>query len=66
MAAWLHQLGIRLLRYLDDWLILASSWEEALWAREQVLSLCLELGVQVNMQRSSLVRNRLCLAWAWG
>ena len=43
-----------MLRYLDDWLILASSQEEACWARDKVLSLCQELGVVVNLEKSTL------------
>ena len=43
-----------MLRYLDDWLILASSREEAFWARDQVLSLCQELGIVVNLEKSTL------------
>ena len=39
VSGFLHQLGIRMLRYLDDGLILASSQEEACWARDKVLSL---------------------------
>ena len=44
----LHGMGVRLLHYLDDWLILASSHQEALWARDLVLDLCLPLGIVVN------------------
>ena len=33
ISVWLHQLGVRILRYFDDWLALASSLQEALWAR---------------------------------
>ena len=40
--------------YLDDWLILASSQEEACWARDKVLSLCQELGIVVNLEKSTL------------
>ena len=50
----LHQLGIRTLRYLDDWLILASSQEEACWTRDKALSLCQELGIVVNLEKSTL------------
>ena len=36
VSVMLHTLGVRILHYLDDWLILASRLE-ALWARDQVL-----------------------------
>ena len=42
-----------MLRYLDDWLILASSQEEASWARDKVFSLCQELGIVVNLEKST-------------
>ena len=54
VSGFLHQLGIRMLRYLDDWLILTLSQEEACWARVQVLSLCQELGIVVNLDKSTL------------
>ena len=54
VSAILHRLGIRLLRYLDDWLIQASSREACVWARDQVLSLCEELGIRINYQKSQL------------
>ena len=44
-----------MLRYLNDWLILTSSWEEVCWARDPVLSLCQELGIVVNLQKSTLL-----------
>ena len=54
VAVFLHRLGVRVLRYLDDWLILASSYEDALRARDIVLDLCLDLGIWVNLGKSSL------------
>ena len=58
VLGFLHQLGVWMLRYLDDWLILASSREEACWARDQVLSLCQELGIVVNLEKSTLTPSR--------
>ena len=43
-----------MLQYLDDCLILASSQEEACWARDKVLSLCQELGIVVTLEKSTL------------
>ena len=51
----MHLLGVRMLRYLDDWLIMASSRQEACWARDMVLQLCQELGIIVNLDKSSLL-----------
>ena len=50
----LHSMGIRMLRYLDDWLVQASSRSECLCARDQVLLLCRELGIVVNLGKSQL------------
>ena len=50
-----HQRGIRLLRYLDDWLLLSRSREGALEATEFLLDLCASLGIQINWDKSSLV-----------
>ena len=35
----LHDMGILILRYLDNWLVFASSRGEVLWARDKVLDL---------------------------
>ena len=40
-------------RYLDDWLVQASSWEELLRDLGVVLALCRELGIVVNPEKSN-------------
>ena len=54
VSSLLHSLGVRILRYLDDWLILASSLSEALWARDTVLDLCRQLGIVIKLDKSHL------------
>ena len=54
VLSFLHSLGVRILCYLDDWLILASSLSEALWARDAVLDLCHQLGMIINLDKSYL------------
>ena len=55
VSAILHRHGVRMLRYLDDWLILASSEITCLQSRDRLLTVCTELGIQVNLTKSSLV-----------
>ena len=55
VSAILHKYGVRMLRYLDDWLILAATELAYLQSRDRLLSLCTELGIQVNLTKSSLV-----------
>ena len=55
VSAILHRYGVRMLRYLDDWLILASTELACLQSRGRLLSICTELGIQVNLTKSSLV-----------
>ena len=50
----MHRSGFRILRYLDDWLVLGSSQLEITRARDFLLSLCSDLGIQVNLSKSSL------------
>ena len=44
ISAILHRYGVRMLRYLDDWLILAESGTTGLQARDRLLQVCEELG----------------------
>ena len=55
VSAILHRYGVRMLRYLDDWLILASTELACLQSRDRLLLICTELGIQVNLTKSSLV-----------
>ena len=55
VSAILHKYGVRMLRYMDDWLILASSELACLQLRDRLLTVCTELGIQVNLTKSSLV-----------
>ena len=55
VSAILHKYGVRMLRYLDDWLILASTELACLQSRDRLLTVCTELGIQVNLTKSSLV-----------
>ena len=50
----MHRFGYRILRYLDDWLVLGSPLQEITRARDFLLSLYSELEVQVNLAKSSL------------
>ena len=53
VSAILHSLGIRMRRYLDDWLVQASSREGLLRDLEVVFFLCRELGIVVNPEKSN-------------
>ena len=44
VSAMLHRVGIRIRRYLDDWLIQAASRVQVLQALDTVLQLCHQLG----------------------
>ena len=49
VSAWAHARGVCLLRYLDDWLVLASVQHV-----RDLLSLCNSLGVVLNREKSDL------------
>ena len=55
VSAWAHSRGIRLLRYLDDWLVLASSEKKARQSVQELLSICHTLGIVINKKKSDLV-----------
>ena len=55
VSAILHRLGVRMLRYLDNWLILASTEIACIQSRDRLLAVCKELCIQVNFKKSSLV-----------
>ena len=48
-------MGFRLKVYLDDWLILASSKALCSKHMDKILSMCQELGFQINWKKSELV-----------
>ena len=55
VSAWAHSRGIRLLRYLDDWLVLSSSEKKAKESIRELLSLCRTLGIVINEKKLDLV-----------
>ena len=59
VSAILHSMGIRMRRYLDDWLVQSSSRESLLRDLQTVLQLCHELGIVVNPQKSNLVPSQV-------
>ena len=59
VSAILHSMGIRMRRYLDDWLVQSSSRDSLVRDLQTVLSLCHELGIVVNPQKSNLVPSQV-------
>ena len=55
VSAWAHSRGIRLLRYLDDWLVLSSLEKKARRSIQELLSICHTLGIVINEKKSDLV-----------
>ena len=58
VSAILHRMGVRLRRYLDDWLLQASSREQAHLALRTVLQLCRRLGIVVNWEKSQVIQTQ--------
>ncbi len=50
----LREVGVRILNYLDDWLILAQSREQFCDHRDLVLRHLSQLGLQINWEKSKL------------
>ena len=59
VSAILHSMGIRMRRYLDDWLVQSASRESLLSDLQTVLQLCHQLGIVVNPQKSNLVPSQV-------
>ena len=55
VSAILHSLGIRMRRYLDDWLVQSSSQEDL----PTVLRLCHELGIVIHPRKSNLIPSQV-------
>ena len=55
VSTFLHHAGIRIRRYLDDWLIQAPLRSLVLQVLDTVLLLCHDLGIVVNWEKSNLV-----------
>ena len=54
VSEWAHIRGIRLLRYLDDWLIIAACKETCKKQLQLILNFLNALGVVVNVEKSEL------------
>ena len=54
VSAIMHRYGFRILRYLDDWLVLGSLFQDIVRLRDFLLWLCQELVVWVNLSKGSL------------
>ncbi|KAL0152253.1 hypothetical protein M9458_051976 [Cirrhinus mrigala] len=50
----LREVGIRILNYLDDWLILAHSWDLVCAHRDVVRNHLAQLGLRINWEKSKL------------
>ena len=55
VSVWAHARWIRLLRYLDDWLVLSSSEKKVKESIRELLSLCRTLRIVINEKKSYLV-----------
>ena len=51
---WTHKRGLYLLRYLDDWLVVAESVPHLLLHHNLLLQLCKDLGIVIIIEKSDL------------
>ena len=56
VSAFLRRTGIHICRYLDDWLIQATSRSQVMSVLDAVLHLCQSLGIVVSWEKSHLVQ----------
>lgn len=61
VLTWAHSQGIRLLRYLDNWLVVAGSRERLIQDRDRLLQFCHSLGIVVNVEKSNLIPSQRIL-----
>ena len=61
VSALLHSLGIRMRRYLDTWLVQASSQESLLEVLLPVLRLCPVFGIVIHPRYSNLIPSQVVL-----
>lgn len=52
---WARQQGIRLSSYLDDWILIADSFQQAHQQTQQVVQKLQSLGWIINMKKSTLI-----------
>ena len=57
--AYLHTKGIKLFPYIDDWLLVARTYQDAIVATKTTLQVLHELGLQINSEKSHLVPSQL-------
>ena len=55
----MHRHRFRILRCIDDWLVLGSSYREIVQTRDFLPWLCHQLGIQINIPKSSLTPPQL-------
>ena len=54
LAKIVHLAGFQIILYLDDWLVVARTRTEVLKAKDFIMNLAQELGIIINLEKSSL------------